>query len=118
MKRGVLAVLASAAVIILSNASVCAAQQAAHNGLMVSPAIEQLTLNPGQDTASFVAQVSNDSAVAMTIEARVDDFTALNTGGSVQFLNNNSLTASPHGLAHWMTPGVALFNLEIGRAHV
>lgn len=81
------------------------------SGLGVSPAIQQLVLPEGHDSLSFTAQVTNDSREQVAIGIRVDDFTALNTSGAPLFLNNTTRLAMPHGLAHWMAPGITALTL-------
>lgn len=86
--------------------------QPTYNGLVVSPALVQLGLSKGQSSTSFTTEVTNDSSASVTIAVRVDDFTALDTSGTPQFLNNVARSASPHGLAHWMVPDINQFSLR------
>lgn len=110
MKRTLLTVLVSS-VMAAAFSTPAMAATVKYGGLSVSPAITQLTLAKGQDTLSFDVTVSNDSASAVSVTTRVDDFTSLDTTGSAQFLNNTSKKATAHGLAHWMMPGLLQFNL-------
>ncbi len=82
------------------------------SGLAVSPAIEQLSLPDGQSSLTFNIDVINDAAQPVTVAAFTDDFTALNATGSTLFLNNTAKIASPHGLAHWMTPSITEFDIS------
>jgi hypothetical protein len=81
-------------------------------GLTVSPAIEQLTLKPGQQTASFVSQLTNNTKTKLIVNLSVTDFTALNETGGIVFLPN--LTNRPHGLAQWLKPAVNQVVLSAG----
>ncbi len=84
------------------NPAVAAAAPAAQ-GVVVSPALEQINLPKDQDSAGFNLTVTNDTPLPLTITTRTDDFTALNNTGSPQFLDNVDKKATPHGLAHWLT---------------
>src|SRR5260221_4518430 len=68
LMRWALAALASIVFIVSAVAPVGAIQHTAYNGLVVSPAIKQLSLTPGQDSTTFSTQVTNDSASPMTIQ--------------------------------------------------
>ena len=108
------ALVVGLAVTVVLTRGATAAQQPVHNGLIISPAIEQLTLAKGQRSVTFTPQVTNDSSQQLPIAVKVDDFTALNDSGTPLFLGNTDRAASPHGLAHWMAPTVTQFTLSPG----
>jgi hypothetical protein len=110
--------LAAAIVGVLLPAISVEASAFSGNGLVVSPAVEQLNVVAGQEQLVFNAEITNDSRNAVTIAVRMDDFTALNTSGNVSFLNNSTGQATQHGLAHWMDVQASLFNLAPGASQV
>jgi len=111
VKRLLIAVVACAGILI-STTAVTSAAPTAPSALTVSPAIVELSANKGQSSLVFTLSVTNDSPNKVSVISRVDDFTALNSTGSAQFLNNTTRTATAHGLAHWMTPNIPTFDLE------
>lgn len=113
MRNAILLLAVSAAIISMST-GVARAAKSSYSGLVVSPAIEQLALTKDQTSASFTATVTNDSQAAVTISVLTDDFTALNSSGSISFLNNATHSPSIHGLAHWAMPALKQFVLKQG----
>lgn len=82
---------------------------AAATGISASPALEQITVGAGQQSASFDIHVTNNTAVAVALTATGQDFTALNTAGGVRFLSPRA--GNPHGLASsiaFVNPQVAV----------
>jgi hypothetical protein len=102
MKKLSLSILLSC-ILSICMLKVASAATPTNSGIAVSPAIEQIALGAGQSSASFKVEVINNNSVAVTLQASSEDFTALNTSGSVAFLGNSS-SASPHGLAYWISP--------------
>jgi hypothetical protein len=72
------------------------------HGLSVSPAIEQLVVNSGQQTVSFNCLITNNTNSTLDLALSAQDFTALNNiSGSINFLPN-SAPNSTYGLADWI----------------
>ena len=74
------------------------------NGITVSPAIEQLTLNPNQNTASFNEQVTNNTTNPVVLKIGAEDFTYLNQYGGLDFYNS-SVDTNSHGLLDFLSIG-------------
>jgi hypothetical protein len=74
------------------------------NGIAISPAIVSISLNPNQNSTTFNETVTNNSSTPAIVEVSTTNFTALNTSGTVNFLNSNSPGNDLHGLSRWLKP--------------
>jgi hypothetical protein len=78
------------------------------NGITVSPAIEQLTLEPNQNSTTFQTQVTNNTASPVVLQVSAEDFTALNQNGGLSFFNGGAIdTNNPHGLLDFLSIGLS-----------
>jgi hypothetical protein len=84
-------------------------------GITVSPAIEQLTLNPNQSTASFNEQVTNNTTSPVVLKINAEDFTYLNQNGGLDFYNSSTDTNS-HGLLDFLSIGLNQIALGPGQS--
>jgi hypothetical protein len=107
MKKRILAicnVIGCLLVMFLFSGSAAAASIQLY-GLSVTPALEQLTIASGQQTASFSCAITNNTNATLDLTMTAQDFTALNNTGGVSFLTNSSPSNS-NGLADWIKFGV------------
>jgi hypothetical protein len=83
-------------------------------GLIVSPAIEQLAVASGQQQVTFSSTVTNNTASAVTLSLSAQDFSSLGVrSGSLNFVSGRSPDNS-HGLAAWMDVGAIHLMLAPG----
>ena len=115
MKRLILNVLSVLALIAVSN-GVVHAESSSSSAVSVSPAIEQLQLSAGQNTADFPASIQNRTDTAIQVKIGFVDFKALNDSGGVAFLNQTGdALANKHGLVHWVQLGSEQVGLSPGQ---
>jgi hypothetical protein len=88
-----------------------------NNSLAISPAIEQVSLNKGQTSVSFNAQVINSSTVPLIVQIDTSDFTALGNNGSVAFINQGA-GENLHGLKKWLKPSLNELILQPGTKQI
>lgn len=72
---------------------------AADYGLTVSPAIQQIALEPNQRTAKFTVTVTNNTARAVRIAVHAQDFTTFTDDGGIRLLDAKADRQNPHALA-------------------
>ena len=85
-------------------------------GITVSPAIEQLSVQPHQNSVSFTSEITNNTAQSVNIMLSTNDFTALGQNGGISFYGSDySSKANPHGLAYWLQPNINQFLLNPGK---
>jgi hypothetical protein len=88
------------------------------SGITVSPAIENLTVVPNQDSASFSSEVTNNTSQPVNIMLSTNDFTSLGQNGGISFYTGNyNSKANPHGLAYWLSSNIGQFGLNPGKSH-
>jgi hypothetical protein len=76
------------------------------NGITVSPAIEQITVNKNQDSATFNVEIINNTNSPQFITVSSQDFTYLNESGAVSFYNSSVVNSSDiHGLTSYLKIG-------------
>src|SRR5579872_3808432 len=105
MKKAVIIFGAGLLIIQLTSPAVKAA--IASNGITISPAIIQLNVDQKQTATSFTAHLSNNTPNTVNVTLFTSDFTALNTSGGIDFLNNDSHNI--HGLADSIFPDQRAF---------
>src|ERR1017187_6601623 len=77
-------------------------------GITVSPAIEQIILNPNQNTAGFTVQVTNNTPGPVVLNVSAEDFTTLDQNGDISFYNPTLINANnPHGLLNFLSIGLS-----------
>jgi hypothetical protein len=76
------------------------------NGITVSPAVQQITLNSEQNTASFKVELINNTASQQFITVSTEDFTYLNENGAVSFFASSASKNDTHGLVNFMDIGL------------
>jgi hypothetical protein len=91
--------LAALIVVFSSGIHSLAAADTSANGITASPALQQISLDKGQNTASFSTTVTDNTKVPMGIEITAEDFTYLGLQGDVSFISAQSASSNPHGLA-------------------
>jgi methionine-rich copper-binding protein CopC len=112
--RYMLLALGICCVVAIGHAKVQAST--ALNGITVSPAIEQITLKPDQTTATYEAQVTNNTGNPVVINASAEDFTSLNQNGGISFINSDQInTNNPHGLLGYLSIGYSAIALGPGQ---
>lgn len=113
MKRAALSLVVFIVTIGIVVSRVTAAPTNNLSGIMVSPALEELTVPAGQDSADFTVQVTNHTAKPVTLYLATNDFTTLGTSGQITFYTQHYNPATnPHGLASAMTPGLTTLSLN------
>jgi hypothetical protein len=99
--------LAALAVVMLLSVPLKASAQTitspSPSGISLTPALEQINLSKNQGSAAFNVTLSNNNPYAIVVSVSTSDFTALNTSGSVAFLNNGD---GSHGLKQLLHPTV------------
>lgn len=84
---------------LLLPTSAASASAVSNNALQVSPSIVQIQLQPGQQTASYVAKLTNLTGDPLYISLSSRDFGALNESGNVSFYGKGyNPSTNPHGL--------------------
>ncbi len=103
-KRIVLALAAVFTFSMLNSLPVIAAAPTAPlKAVTVSPAIEQLQLAEGQDSADFKVTIANHTDVLARISLTFSDFKSLNASGGIAFLGQNASDLDhSHGLSKWV----------------
>jgi hypothetical protein len=89
---------------MLTNGSVAAdtsSQQ--QSGVTVTPILEQLDLNKNKTSASFVSTVTNNTAVLVTVNLSIRNFSSLNQNGGLNF-SSQPMYFQSHGLAKNLLP--------------
>lgn len=75
----------------------------AYKGVSLSPAVEQLVINPDQSDISFQIRLDNNQNVPLTLQASSLDFKSLNDSGGLAFITSNpSALEDKYGLANWI----------------
>lgn len=74
------------------------------SGISLTPAIEKLNLTKNQINTNFNITVSNNNTYPIVVTVSTSNFTALNTGGSVAFLNSSN---TAHGLKQSLHPSLS-----------
>jgi len=86
-------------------------------GITVSPAIEQIILNPNQNTAGFTVQVTNNTPSQVVLNVSAEDFTTLDQNGGISFYNPTLInTNNPHGLLNFLSIGLSELALTPGQS--
>jgi hypothetical protein len=84
-------------------------------GLTVSPAIQQINLASGQNSASYLCLVTNNTNSTTNLVVTAQDFTAFNQFGGVGLISPNSPSGN-HGLIANLNIGVRQFTLTPGQS--
>lgn len=82
--------------------------QAVGQGIEVSPPSQEVSVDPGK-TISVKAKVRNPSSKELSIETRIEDFTAKGDQGQIELLAN-----SPYSITSWTTVTPDKFTLAPG----
>ncbi len=102
--------------VVSANIPVLALTTVHPKGITVSPAIEQLSLEPGQNSVSFTSEISNNTSQSVNIMLSTNDFTALGQNGGISLYGTNyNSEANPHGLASYLQPNINQFLLNPGK---
>jgi hypothetical protein len=110
-------ILPLAYLIGFSSPAFAASRTITTSGIELNPAIEQLSVNAGQTTASFPIELHNSTSKSTIIYVSKNDFTALNQTGQVSFYGNNyDPNLNPHGLASNLIPSVTQFSLNANQS--
>lgn len=89
------------------------AKPISYNGVTVSPAIQKLSLNPGQPSAAFNVVVTNNTVEPVDLILSSVDFKSLNESGGLAFIDSNASSVShKHGLASWLNLGTPSIHLD------
>lgn len=84
-----------------------------YSGVTVAPAIQKLTLTPGQATAPFNVVVTNNTLEPVDLLLSSVDFKSLNESGGLAFIDSDAGSVShKYGLASWLNLGVPTLHLE------
>jgi hypothetical protein len=97
--------------VFIFGASQAFAASSITNGITVSPAIEQIELSKGQNTANFTVEIINNTNTQQFITASSQDFTYLNENGSLNFFDSTTDKNDTHGLVNFLKislPEIAL----------
>lgn len=87
------------------------------SGITISPAIEQISLSPSQNSANFSIQITNNTKQPVIINISARDFTSLNQYGGIGFLTGNqSMLANGHGLANDLNIGLTQLALAASQS--
>jgi len=98
----ILAILASA--MFVQGKPVLAASSISYRGIALTPAIEQLTIRPGQNSVSYKIRVDNTLGASTALSVSSLDFKSLNDTGGLAFIGNNAgQLQHKYGLANWLS---------------
>ncbi len=95
--------------IILFPASVAQA-----SGFTVTPMMQEVTLDEGELSETYVATVTNDTAALATFELSVIDFGSLDESGGVAFVGATGALEEKYALASWMQPETSELSVAPG----
>ena len=96
------ALILGAAIGVISNLPITGVHAASSqtNGLKVSPAISNIQVSPGQDSAIINETVTNITGTKLAVNISTKDFGALNGNGSIGFYGSSYKESNnPHSLA-------------------
>ena len=89
------------------------------NGITVSPAIEQVVINKGQNTANFNEEIINNTNSPQLINVSSQDFTYLNESGAVSFYDSSTINPNNiHGLTNYIKIGFPEIALAIHQSKI
>jgi hypothetical protein len=71
-------------------------------GLVVSPALKEVTLGKDEPEATFTFSVTNTSDAIMNLKLSTLDFGALNESGGLAFLGQSGQESQTYGLKQWL----------------
>ncbi len=73
-------------------------------GFAVTPMLQEITLEPGESSALYETEISNETNETTTFEVSVIDFGSLDESGGVAFLGAAGELERKYALASWMQP--------------
>ena len=75
-----------------------------YKGVSLTPAIEQLVVNPDQTSLNYQVRLDNNQNTPLTLQVSTLDFKSLNDSGGLAFITSNvSSLKDKHGLANWIS---------------
>ena len=103
MKKVIFSCLTLAVAGLFFARPVGAAKSLTYGGLSITPAIEQLVIQPNQSSISFQIRLDNNLKTPVSIQASSLDFKSLNASGGLAFIGSGGSTVDhKYGLANWI----------------
>ena len=83
--------------------SLATAASISYKGISLSPAIEQLNIQPGQTSLSYTVRVDSSLSSPVTLSVSSLDFKSFNDTGGLAFVGNSAgQLQHKYGLANWL----------------
>jgi hypothetical protein len=86
--------------ILFSFCQTTAADNPTTDGLSISPYLEQIALNPNENSETYSIELTNHYSTTVLVHISAQDFTNLNESGQVQFLSPTQDSNNPYSIDH------------------
>lgn len=94
------------------------ARVSAEGGIGITPALEEVVLEEGQEKAEIEIGVTNSSNAEVQLRISTLDFGALNDSGGIAFLGKTGQETNRFGLSRWMSVDKEQIRLAPGQSEI
>lgn len=101
-------------VLVLMVIALPARANAAVQGIGITPALQEVVLEQGEDSVTFKVGLANTTEDTVKLNLSMMDFGALDESGGIAFIGRGDQEASDYGLRRWVTLEPSVIELQPG----